>query len=396
MKKFFQLFNFFGAKTIDGGKGNKMLYLKVSTVENFNKYLEEIKNAGFEKISNREINGNIFCTLTNKKEYLYAYYLKYNGSIRIASGPIEQLVKEDYSGNLPEKYSPYITNVPQHANGQGFIIRLPDGRFIVQDGGYKTEDRVYNRLKSLQPQGKIVIAGWFISHPHVDHYGAFIDFVKNHSADSDIVIERVIHGYTHEDVYNMEGPYAEQRESVREFYSTTKKYIPSVPVLKSHTGQVIKFGSVDVEIIYAVETMLPEVIKDFNSTSTVIRVNFNGNVNQKFLILADVHSEVGGTISSIWGEYLKSDIVQMAHHGNWPASESIYQLAKAETIIYPATVRNLKEYLKPDTEYFSVHNIALNYAKDLYHSIDEIVTLSMPHTPIGNKKKMLELFEYKA
>ena len=82
MKKFFQLFNFFGAKTIDGGKGNKMLYLKVSTVENFNKYLEEIKNAGFEKISNREINGNIFCTLTSKKEYVYAYYLKYNGSIK--------------------------------------------------------------------------------------------------------------------------------------------------------------------------------------------------------------------------------------------------------------------------------------------------------------------------
>ncbi len=306
-------------ETIDCGRGTIMTYAKDSSFNYFYNYCSKIKKTEFENVFTREYNGNLFNAYVSETEYLYAYYLKGYAEARIVRGDIVEFALEDYSFTTSEKVTPYIATVPQpkHMDGQGFIIQLSDGRFIVQDGGYTGNDRVYNALKSLKPQGKIVIAGWFISHPHGDHYPAFVDFIKDHANDSDITLERVFYNFVHEDWYAIENStandagYEDARPEVRDFNSAIDQYIPNVPLIRVHTGQIINFGEAKVEILYTVEDTIPTLLENVNATSMAFKISFEGNINQTFMVLADTYHTSSDMLCSIWTTSLKSDIIQV-------------------------------------------------------------------------------------
>ena len=83
----------------------------------------------------------------------------------------------------------------------------------------------------------------------------------------------------------------------------------------------------------------------------------------------------------------------MAHHAIWPANSDLYHRIKAETILYTAALKNLKNYLfrnSSNTGYVAVNETALSYAKDIYLSIDEMYIFEFPHTLKNNKEEMLD------
>ncbi len=392
---------------IDCGEGTAMLYVSGATADYFEEYCANIEEAEFKNVFERTEKGNLFSAFVGENDYIYAYYLKSYNATRIVTGPIEQFAQSDYSISAPETETPYLASIPQPNDGQGYIFQLPDGRFIIQDGGYTGGDRVYQTLKKLKPKGDIVIAAWFISHPHSDHYPAFIDFVKAHGKDKDITLERVIHNYIHADMYNIINGTAGtdySGKNVEEFYEAAKKYIPNVPIIKAHTGQILHFGSIAIEVLYTPEDMIPAPIKNTNGTSFVFRIVLADG--QTFMMLADTYVDSANIMIKVWGDYLRSDIMQMAHHAIWPANSELYHHIQAETILYTAALKNLKRYIfldptirNPITNevehqgnegYIGVNETALNYAKDIYLSIDEMYIFNFPHTLKNNKAEMLE------
>ena len=381
------------SEIIDCGEGTTMLYIPDATTGYFEEYCQSVEAAEFKKVFTREEQENIFCAFVGETDYIYAYYLKSYYAARIVTGPIEQFAEPDYSIDAPETVKPYLASIPQPNDGQGYIFQLPDGRFIIQDGGYKGEDRVYKALKQLKPEGEIVIAAWFISHPHSDHYPAFIDFIKAHGKDKTIVLERVINNYINDEMYNINGTAGVDNSgaAVKEFYSAAKQYIPDVPIIKAHTGQVLTFGSVAIEVLYTPEDMIPAPIKNINGTSFVFRI-ITGD-GQTFMMLADTYVDSANIMIKVWGDYLRSDIMQMAHHAIWPANSDLYNCIKAETILYTAALKNLKNYLfrnSSNAGYVAVNETALSYAKDIYLSIDEMYIFEFPHTIKNNKEEMLD------
>jgi beta-lactamase superfamily II metal-dependent hydrolase len=372
-----------------------MNYFSTVSETELSYYCEEILSAGFEKISEREEKGNKFFTYLSDKAYVYVYYTAHSKDLRVLSGPAHTLASADYSSDLARDKVPFIASIPQPDSGQGYILRLPDGRYLIHDGGYENDDRVYAALRELQPEGDIVIAAWFISHPHGDHYPAFVDFIKDHYKDKTIKIERVIYNFTAAERYNVDGSAGVEWGGigVRKFHEAMEQYAPDLPLIKAHTGQVMDFGSAKVEILLTVEDIMPAEMNNTNDSSMVIRVEMGGS---SIMLLADTCYASGPKLNKMWGDYLKSDIVQVAHHGMWPSVAEIYHSIKAEVLLYSTTYNHLRYHIKETAQWGDVNKVILQYAKDIYVSDSKIEKIMLPYTVQNNKDQMLDyIINYK-
>ena len=62
----------------------------------------------------------------------------------------------------------------------------------------------YERLTPDEiPEGEITVAAWILTHPHIDHYGAFSDYMKRHGNDKSIKIEAVMFNLANTNYYNI-------------------------------------------------------------------------------------------------------------------------------------------------------------------------------------------------
>ena len=375
-----------GTEKYSVGAGSDMTYGS-STPDKFAAFCAELDEIGFVKLYEQESAGNLFATYQGEDIYVYTYYTAYSGKIRVITGPLAEMASVSYDTGAAKTYTPYITSIPQPDNGLGLIMRLPDGRFIIVDGGYKGDDRVYEALRELVPSGKITIAAWFISHPHNDHYRGFTDFITNHSTDSSIVIERLMLNFADpEDFYAVEDGDKTVEWDVNFIYNTIKEYAPDLTITQVHTGQIIDFGDATMEILYTMEDLMPKELPNINDSSMAIRLKMGGS---SFMILGDTCYTSGPIMHKMWGEYLKSDMVQIAHHGQWPSVESIYHDIKAEVVIVPAKLSRYKSDIS-DSRWKKQTTAFLSYAKDLYTACDEPIMIELPYKFKNNKAAMVE------
>ena len=107
------------------------------------------------------------------------------------------------------------------------------------------------------------------------------------------------------------------------------------------------------------------------------------------MMLADTCYDSGPILNNMWGDYLKSDIVQVAHHGQWPSVESIYHSIAAEVALVPAVVSRYKFDIS-DTRWDEQTEAFLSYAADLYTTCNETVIIEMPYRTRNNKAEMIE------
>lgn len=392
-----------------------------NSLSSFNDYCAKLQQIGFKIDQERTVNNNSFKTFKGEDAYVHAYYVSQsltkdyklngtsythttnnvNGVVKISVGSIENFAAADMTSGKSATQKAKLAIIPVPSTvlaeiGQGYVFVLPDGRLIVQDGGVSSiaaPDYMYNYIKQLAPDpDNVVIAAWFVSHPHWDHQGAFIEFVKNHGSDQDIKIERVIYNYTKAELYDLirydcgfaDGkPYEEKCASaVTEFHKNVEQYIPNVPLLLGHTGQVFNFGNnVTVEVLFTVEDIVPDEMENPNNSSMVIRVNIEG---QKVLMLADTAHKSNPMIVKMWGNILKSDIVQMAHHGCWTPDDGIYELIGAKTVLVPSSYINAKGDLA-HSAYGKINQKVYDLASDIYVSDATMRILDLPYVIKNNK-----------
>ena len=322
------LFEDDGLAYMSCGRATYMLCVKNADADIYGKYCAEIAALGLTRSAYREERGNLFSTFEGEGEYIYAYYTACNGQIRAIVGPTESLLARERYADSEDKTQACLAFIPQPSDGNGYIIRLPDRRFLVFDGGYWGEDRVYKALRQLE-SGKIVIAAWFISHPHGDHYPAFIDFIRDHYGDDDVKIECLVHNYVHHGLYNITGSAGVENNGrdVELLYDSLAQYAHDLPIIKAHTGQILELGCARAEILYTIEDLVPQRIRNINNTSMVVRAELCGH---KIMMLGDTCYDSAPLMIDMWGDYLRSDIMQIAHHGIWPSIKELYP-----TVIFP-------------------------------------------------------------
>jgi hypothetical protein len=116
-----------------------------------------------------------------------------------------------------------------------------------------------------------------------------------------------------------------------------------------------------------------------------VRVNAGG---KSIMLLADTCYASGPILNNLWGDHLKSDIVQIAHHGCWPSVADIYHSIQGEIVLFPAMTANVKVNVF-DSRWSGVMQVVLGYAKDIYISGDKFHVIELPYEIQNNKEEEL-------
>ena len=388
-------------KSVDCSDNTKMIVVTSTTLNAFKTYCNTVKSSGYEQYSNRDnVDGNYFYTFTKGSTALTVYYSEGRKQARIISGPIKDIPTKDVD-STPEnttKYKPTLTMIgPSESTGNGLalIYQLPNGKFLIIDGGYFLGDRLYKELRELQPNAtKFTIAGWFISHPHGDHQEGLENFVKLHGHEVDI--ENIYFNYVTPSYYDKLTSPDHQGEDQKEGHSVTRineliaKYLSrTTKIVKPHTGQIYTFGkSATVEIISTIEDFLPTTLDNVNTSSMILKVTVAGTST---MVLADATKAMKEIVLKMYSSHLESDMVTLAHHGVWVDTPKMYNTVKADVLLWPSNTESAKDFYHGQTTSYSKETIraALNQAKDVYLARGTDTVLSLPYKTVGNKQSFI-------
>jgi hypothetical protein len=158
-----------------------------------------------------------------------------------------------------------------------------------------------------------------------------------------------------------------------------KKY-DGANIIKAHSGQVIKLGGAEIEMLFTYADVEPMVLDQMNTTSIICRVTVEGN---SVMVLADATSRSINHIYKVYGSYLKSDMVQLAHHG-MNGGDLLYKTIDADVVLWPIAVDasyNQGVELIRDVPF---NKVATDRAEEVYVAGNAVFTLPLPYTPADN------------
>ena len=381
-------------------QGTTLTHSVGSTYAQFEKYCADMTVSGYAKLFERDTEALHCAAFQVENDYIYAYYAKRTGEARVIRGPLDTFNTGDCTQQSTKTASPSLTLMGQPIsknNGLGVVFVLPDGRLIIYDGGYgftlDDPEAIYNTIKSVAPDSEnIVIAGWFMSHPHNDHVSAFLKYAREYSDDASICVQRVIFNFAEHTWYDFlreDGTTEDCGKYVQQIFEYCQDKMPQTQVIKAHTGQIFDFGETKVEIMHTVEDLLPaEDLGYVNSSSMVIRVTVAG---QSVLLLGDSTSSTSRILEDMYKEDLSSDMVQLAHHGMWAGTQTLYFYIKAPVLLWP-TLPSVAVNWLTDNPALS----AIKQAKDIYIAGSTNTTISLPYEVVKNKTDVLnDLNQYR-
>ena len=107
---------------------------------------------------------------------------------------------------------------------------------------------------------------------------------------------------------------------------------------------MINQQSVNKGLILEIDSVLFDILQTWdesdeqvNANSLVIRVSEKNKGTQTCLFLNDASVNSGNRLLNAYGEKLKSDIVQMAHHGQAGVDKNVYDAVNAKRRLWPIT-----------------------------------------------------------
>lgn len=318
----------------DAGNETELFIIDNVTEQDYKNYITTATSNGCEFYDDNEINGNLFTTLTSSEATLNVIYLKGDKEMRIcADRPAHAAIQPRNEENIYAvttqssvtqvgcEFAYGTETIADKQIGMCYIFKLADGSFIIEDGGFnnkKDADRLYKALIDLNgDKNGIVIAAWIFSHTHGDHVGAFRQFTNYYA--SQVKIERFIFNIPSYDQY-IEADY--DNASAGSGLLTAMKKYAGAKLSVAHPGQVYKIRNATITILFTYELRMPAKMTTFNSSSIVPRIEIEGH---SFTMLGDLYTDGCSLLAKLYGKQLKTDFLQVAHHG---ASGGVYETNK--------------------------------------------------------------------
>ena len=220
---------------------------------------------------------------------------------------------------MPELY--FLGN-STHSQMMGCVVNTK-GKTIVFDGG--TWGDAEALVKFIRENAHSHIDGWFFTHPHHDHLGAFSRIRKEHP---EIVIDQI---YSCFPTFEMLQEYGYRTEEERQMWADFEK-IPAERYTKIQAGDVYIFDEV---LICVMRVFNPKIKTNFiNNSSAVYRID---GPNKRVLLLGDLGIEGGHeVIDTIPVEELCADYTQLSHHGQNGVDFSFYERIRPKACLWAA------------------------------------------------------------
>ena len=284
--------------------------------------------------------GNRFATLVNDMHELHVCFYPTMGEMRVIFG-----------GRcwLPPKTAPEVTNDTPTAftqiglsiGGMLYVTQLTDGSFLILDSGKKNDedrDLLLNFLYEKKPahHEKPKIAAWLISHAHHDHLHLCLDFLLTYGDK----VELSLFGYNfpdfETDIVKSNRPFETEhalhwQNSIKELLD---KHFSTATRWTMHTGQKLLLPGCEVEFLGTWEDYWPAFMKTVNETSFIVRLTFESG--RSFLLPCDAWCGQTDLAVAVWGDYLKSDVLQVIHHGLAGGNIAFYEKVMPEIVFWPS------------------------------------------------------------
>lgn len=369
--------------TQDVGDGS-LQYLYIGEGVNqdaFRAYTEKLKGNGYTLLCENEIEDSLFATFVNEQAQhtLYVAYndfkhgksnYNYKARLKVISAPLsavnlfdEEILTENPTYEKKSDASITALSLKNEAVGMGYVIMLEDGRFVIFDGGryddsakrlWETLNGLYERANGHSPNTHepIEIAAWVITHSHSDHFDTFQRFVNLYGYGGKVKIDYVLGNFPSASVaFNAAG---KDMSFAKGVYALAEN-IPGCKYIRVHTGERYYFANLEIEVLYTQEDANPIRLDLFNDTSCTMRFTMNAtDANGKKV------ENKEATVTSIWtgdafiygsrfmtamyGSYLESDMVQVAHHGNVGCESPFYNCIKPTAIWFPHVYSAFRSY----------------------------------------------------
>ncbi len=270
---------------------------------------------------------------------LFTYY-ESAGVLRLVtegdSGYLSYLSEKAGADALaPRRFQPIFTQVDLDDFGLSNLIKLPDGRFVIFDGGWDVDSHADNLINTLTEQSNVtrpVIAAWIMTHPHIDHYRCYLNFARRY--EGRVEIENFIYNFPDPDPTDERFAImakGTEFEHVAIFNELVAK--SGARFIRAHTGEVFDFAGVKFEILSSPDDVIYVPIKNMNDYCLVFKVYAEG---QALLLPGDAQF-CNIDLADRLGEYLKADILQVHHHFFSGGDVRSFDLISPSVLVVPST-----------------------------------------------------------
>ena len=398
---------------VDVGDNTLQLYYNEDdvTVEKYSAYCDLLVSQGFAVyMQEHVVEGSRFVTYYRESDHilLHVMYDAFAHAAEESVGasstladmfrPTLRIMATDYDNTVATlmpstyfalqqssdwQYDTMITNVQMEAHcvGYCYIYTLEDGSFVVLDGGgdtsannattakviYNTLVSLYEKLHGEAPSAAkpIKIAAWYLSHGHGDHYSAMEKFISTYVNvySSKVFVEAIIHSFpSNDEIYNSFDPNIPLRNKYLQgngYKNGSGASATAIPYYRVHTGQVFFVRNLRFEVLYTHEDIHPWAMEFFNNTTTVIRLTaldtdgtgapVTGSRTVSNLVLGDLQVRGGMVMRARYGDYLKSDMVAVAHHGGNGVEAALYGHIDAQVVWWTNTAYAMMLNVDPDS-----------------------------------------------
>lgn len=354
-------------------------------------YGNRLSENGFEQLTEREVANIRFTSYLNRQSNL-AVAVQYDKTVRtlrllIGNGRYQFVQDENRYTAVTTPLLAMMGDTADSVTGlcglECMMIRLSDGRFIMIDGGVASKgfaDKIYNTMVAQSGgQKHVTVAAWFFSHAHNDHVGGFQAICSYYSEY--VTIENVFYNFPSSSTARaMESGTVSEMSKVKE---NLAKYYPDTKINKVHMGDLYRIADATVEVFYTPEEYLKEgrtlsQSRNFNETSLIFSVDIGG---QRIMFLGDAQEICNNETASRFGSLLKSDFVQVAHHGGVGGTAEIYAAVNAQVALITTDDSRVEAYMSA-----SYNQAMLNHPnmKEWYNVHNRVYIWDLPYVPTGH------------
>ena len=259
-----------------------------------------------------------------------------------------------------------------------YAIRLSNGEFLLIDGGMPTDSYADAMMKILTENapdsGHIVIAAWIITHTHGDHTGCFYRFSEKYASCGTVTIRQLVSNF----------PSLQDAECYRELWQIRhiKEYLltywNNTPLKKVHVGDLLTLADAEIDFLYTHEELVRQYFsllneKEYNNASLFFKIRI---ADETILITGDTENTANDLIVAMYGETLKSDLLQVCHHGGRGGTRALYRLIDPEVAFFCTSESLYPKYLMLDYNYALVYE---QHLKEAYNADETTYVFDLPY-----------------
>lgn len=319
------------------GKDDLQICICNCTVDECREYAKKLETEGFTQYAASELsagsstpyNVNLFYTYVREDMHLFVFWDASLHTTRIVATPPHALPSVE-KPKVEQGDDTPTTVTQMQCGGMGFVVQLPDESFILIDGGrYREGDmpRLYSFLKDhTTKREKPLVAAWLFSHADYDHIELAEHFLQDHAADIDIL--SFAYNFPDADKISIVLDVTNGKQGIARLEENMQKYYPEAAVYTLRTGQKYLFKGVEIEILWTVDNTYPATYISFNDVCAAWRMKFDNG--KTVLFLGDCIHPICRQLAHTYGDYVKSDALQVAHHGLLGGDKGLYQLVDPE------------------------------------------------------------------